>query len=232
MNPIENVQALPFITHVNSDGSDIGGSTPKHYAALQGKAPDTSTLFVVSGSKQDNGTQYSVAEWAAEIKLPELQQPAPVQGNLFLSAAVTFDGNLFAFELDSIITFKDKNNKVWKFVGGSAQLNFDEGGHFQINNKEWDWIDTDITIGIPLAGTPNTLKIGYALNTDLEIPVISIVSFEFNGKLFPVPANLWLLSGEETNWTPDLIITQFQFTLKKTAVASATLVDSVSYTGA
>jgi hypothetical protein len=222
---IENIQALPLITHVNKDGSQIGGSTPKHYTALQGTAPDTSTLFVISGNTGDNAGEYAVAEWGVEAALP-----AGVE-TFFLSYEVSFDvnvleGRLQAFETDTIVTWEDEEGQVWMFEGGSLQINIEEGWHVQINNAGWEWIDTGIDLAWPVPDKQYAVKIGYALNTAAK--TIAIVSYEFAGVAHSIPAVG--LPGKKSTWGKNLLLGQVQLTLTKEAATATVEVDKAAWT--
>lgn len=185
-------------SHVQSDGSNIGGVDPAIYSCLPIPGKKPALLLATSGnSKPPSG--YPAVEW--------YQHPLPIPqntGNLQFIFDLTVDSNTLTaanvIETDTlIITNGHKFNLSGQRHVASGQIDVaDANGH---------WADTGIRAG---ALVPNVkIRIVWTYTYDPVKMVCSVVSYACNGVVYPVPANLQNVPASASTWSVG-VMPQFQ----------------------
>jgi len=163
-------------------GTNIGGVAP-NAAGMIANLPvsPTAILFYTQGCSVADG--YADVEWGY---LPQPLLPAPT-GNLTLSFKVTLGATAAqyaqALEVDTLIVDAEGNK-----YDLSSQLNFAEGGHFQIDKAGGGWVDTGIDPGILAPGIEHEITVAYQV--DFAAKTCSVVSYSLDGTLSDIPLAL------------------------------------------
>lgn len=192
-----DIQKLPFSLHLPNDGSQIGGVQPATYGLTQSQKGPLS-LFV-------SGAAYSTAE--AYINRPWLWGTS-----LQADFDVTWDqtiSNLQITETDILLISPVTGRKY----NLSLQLNFNEGGQFQVATPT-GWIDVPgAKPGIPTPGTYH-YTVTYKWDETANTSQVATISFGPVGGVmatYSVPANL-AIPGVASTWAKGALF-QLQSTL-------------------
>lgn len=184
-------------THVNSDGSQIGGSDPVSASAVA--IPGDSVLMTIAGSKTPGG----YASWMAYWQRPVY---AGFTG-LELCFQATFDDlaseNGEAWETDTILVLPGAlpgappatapNTKI----NLSSQLNIALGWQWQIA-MSGKWCSVPGAILGPLDGGKHKFRIGYEFTKTTG----AVTSLTVDGKTYWTPPSMQKADVTATNWTP------------------------------
>lgn len=226
------VQALPLNVHTPSDGSLVGGpngtpSDPLRYAALQGKAgQSTATRFVVDGSDKA-GSQYPDIEYYSHIQEDNLN--GYNGGQLYLDLDLTPDNNVSSYaqclETTTIFVAKGPDGKTYKY---NVATQIDVAGNWTIDgiSPQEEWASSGLQITPLIPGVSHHIRIAYSFN--LEKHTKSIWSYTVDGMTYNLPASFQNLAGERSSWSPG-IFTQWQWGLNKAFGAFSVLVDNGTY---
>lgn len=169
-------------THTDDDGSNIGGKRPTDFG-FQPNGPND-VLFHTQGG--------AYADWEAYIERPVL----PNSGHLGLQYNLTADENTAAaaqaIETDTILCIGGWNYNL------SAQLNYAEGGKYQIAKENGGWVDTGFVVGrlAPLAR--HTVAFEYAF--DIVAHKSSVVAITLDGMRYTIPENLQNVPATQKGW--------------------------------
>lgn len=153
-----NLQALPSSSHVQSDGSNIGGVDPSHYGPFMIPGVEQELLLYTVGNTGNPSTDYPAWMWYPTS--PRLVIPTtPV--NLALSFDYTITGNLSGFnviETDTRMSFGGKD------YNASAQFN-QTTNQFQVVNSSDVWVNFGFSPGVMVANVKRRVKFEYIFDT-------------------------------------------------------------------
>ena len=117
----DSVENPQWSHHLPNDGSKIGGNVPTKYGVVSPLPSGSGALIYIEGP--------AYSDFEAYITRPVL----PNTGSLALTFSLATDANApkvaQAIETDTILTVNG-----WTY-NLSAQLNYEEGGHFQVANE-------------------------------------------------------------------------------------------------
>jgi hypothetical protein len=192
-----NIQSAPgWGSHVQSDGSDVGGWDPAVYTIDQTFPP--SCRFFLQGTKKQ-GSLPTVDWYIAR----------PVQantGNLQLNFSLTPNTNLlnnYLFETDCKLSIDEYTyNFSLQVLVGSWKL--------EISNQKGDWVDTGFTVPPFVPGVATQYELVYRFNTTTKL--YSILTASIGGQAFEIPSSLGNLTAIKTGWTDTLIQMQRSLT--------------------
>jgi hypothetical protein len=194
----ENIQTLPMKSHVQSDGSDIGGVDPASYGSyiVPGKRP--SLLMWTEGTTK-------AGAYPAWLLHPATARPIlPNTGNLAFEFDLTIDSSTPAaanvIETDTVLV-----------VGG-----------FKYNLSGQRKIEGELMVGAGAAGwavvpavtlsalVPNQRhKIVWTYSFNETKRTCSVISYAIDGLVFPVPVALQNVAAVACSW-PEGVYAQFQ----------------------
>jgi hypothetical protein len=193
------LQSLPALSHVASDGSGIGGVDPKVYSAEVIPGRKQSLLLTTSGSTDPTSKGYPAWMWYPAAARPIL----PNTGNLRLSFRCTVGGNLSGLntvETDVLIV------QAGLMMNRSLQhVQSGKGAGFQIANQAGGWAATGLNPGPFVANQQYTLSFDNFFNGK-DSSTTQIVQ---DGEQFLVPPNLQMIPSSPTSW-PDGVYLQVQ----------------------
>lgn len=185
-----DLQAIsPAVTHVQSDGTNIGGVDPLDYGYTPIPGGDQSLLLRTSGNSDKTGKGYPAWLWSV--------RPRPMltfSGRFYMSYSFAIGGNLAGanvFETDTILIATCNDGKVRKF-NLSLQRHVSSG---QIDVG--DWTDTGIRLGPIAPDVPHKVGIQYAY--DLTKNTCAVLSYEFDGAVIVVKNGQQ--AATESNWS-------------------------------
>jgi hypothetical protein len=223
-----NLQTLSgWGLHTEGTGTPPTTTPPTTFASIGGVAPTTYSFTPGTGGATaltmacaNTGSAY--ADWMAYLA------PRPIlssTGNLKLSLTLTPDASCATYaqciEIDTIISYGGYN------YNGSCQLNYAEGGHFQIVNAAGAWVDCGFNPGILSAGVAHTLVFTYAYDTTAK--TFSFVSIELDGTVYTISGTLQNVPASLMGWATGVIL-QLQQDLNSTTGAHMSFtVDNVQY---
>jgi hypothetical protein len=203
-------------SHVQTDGSNIGGVPPLHYGMVRGLAGNPgSTLFYTEGSSVPGGY--------ADCEFYTSRPVMPNTGNLSLTVQFAVDENhavnAQALELDTILCLGGYN------YNGSLQINNAEEGMVQIAKADGGWVDTGFKVDV----APNKAHVLVVLyGFDSGKKVSSVVSVGFDGDYYPISPTLQNIPAQQKNWS-DGAIFQVQLDLNKLAGNFSVRMDDAHY---
>jgi hypothetical protein len=179
----KSIQSVPFKTHVQSDGSMIGGISPASYNALTVPGPDHALLLSTSGNTDPQGKQYPAWMWYPAAVRPVL----PNTGNCSATWRSCVSGNLSAInvnETDVIFVITGADGKKFKY-NGSVQRQASQG--YMVADKNGNWLPTGVNPGPFVADQQRVMQASYLIDTvGHTISVAQIV----DGTVFAIPASL------------------------------------------
>lgn len=177
-------------THVNSDGSQIGGTDPVSSSAVA--IPGDAVLMTISGSKT-----LGYASWMAYWQRPVY---AGFTG-LELCFQATFDDlaseNGQAWETDTILVLPGATLGANTKINLSSQLNIALGWQWQIV-MGGKWMSVPGAILGPLDGGKHKFRIGYEFTKTTGM----VTSLTVDGKTYFTPPSMQKADVTATNWTP------------------------------
>ncbi|HMG85593.1 MAG TPA: hypothetical protein VK574_07610 [Terracidiphilus sp.] len=186
-----NLQAIsPFISHVQSDGSQIGGIDPLDYGATPIPGMPRALLLRTSGNSDKTGKQYPAWLWSTAPR-PIL----PNTGRFQMSYDFRIGGNLQGanvFETDTILIAVCADGVKRKF-NLSLQRHI-ATGQIDIGN----WTDTTLRAGALSQNTKHKVVIYYSF--DLTKNVCSVLAYSCDGIPQSVPANLQNMPATQSTW--------------------------------
>lgn len=200
---LPNIQLLPSLSHVQSDGSEIGGVDPENYSSeVRG-----SSLFMYTAGAKTPG--YPAWMWYPAEPLP-LQQSA---SKLALDIEFILGGNIEAvnaIETDIIIIAPNTTGVMQK-LNRSAQ--FVQGSGFQVAKEDGTWESIGVNPG-PLKAY-STYRFVYMHELSMSANSISpstssTSSVCCNGVKSLVPAALQQVPSQKTDWSPAGVYVQIQ----------------------
>ncbi len=181
------LQALPGKTHVQSDGSQIGGVDPAKYSYQTIPGKRQALLLSTEGTTVPGS--YPAFMWYPAVPRPIL----PNTGNLELRMKYMLGGNLSGcnvIETDTILVMNGL-----KF-NGSLQYNQSQG--FQVVNAGGEWVNAKISIGPLVANRQYDVRVSYQVGAS----TISVMRITLDGVRCSVPAALQNLPATPCDWTP------------------------------
>jgi hypothetical protein len=182
------IQILPAKTHVQSDGSNIGGVDPARYGYIVTLGGVSHLLLWTEGTTEAG--KYPAFMWYPA----ELRPILPNTGKVRMSFTAVINGNMNGFnvrETDLELVIAGFRYNV------SAQYNQARG--WQIAKANGDWVDTGFYNGPLVAGVPSVVAIDYTF--DLKAHTCSVKQITDNGKVFAVPAVLQNVPGQASKWS-------------------------------
>lgn len=181
----------PLSTHVQSDGSNIGGCDPASYGFVSLPGPDGGVYMHSQGTTKPGG-------YPAWMLYPTQLRPVlPNTGNL------EFSFDLIVDEANSTAA-NVRETDVILVTGGykynfSGQQNITEGGMIQIADSKGNWVDTGIKLGILSPNVRHSLSWKYSFDTTKHTG--SVVSFALDGVGYSIPTSLQNIPASVCNWT-------------------------------
>src|ERR1700733_11113999 len=153
----DNFSDAVWLTHVQSDGSQIGGCDPLKYGVQPIPGKRLSLLLSTEGSSDPKG-----AEYPAFMAYPSIPRAIPPNtGNVSQSFKFTVGGNLAGMnvlETDLLLVIGG-----WKF-NGSCQ--FVQGKGYEIVDADGEWQSANVNpIGKLSANLKYEAEITYVFNT-------------------------------------------------------------------
>lgn len=216
----DNIQLLPnWKTHVQTDGSNIGGVPPRSYGMILSppKSPN-GLLFFTNGSSVAGG----YADWEAYISRP-LQTNT---GILQLDFDLTVDKNSTtaaqAIETDTILCINGWNYDF------SMQLNYAEGGKVQIDKAGGGWVDVGGGPGKLTPDVPHHYSLVYEF--DITKQTGSVVAIQIDGVFYIPGASLRNLPAQNKKWADGAILQIQQDLSPKGSGSFSMLLENVKYT--
>jgi hypothetical protein len=207
----------PPVTTPPTTFAAIGGVPPAVYSFTQGTYPATAATLSCSGSTVPGG----YADWMAYLP------PRPIltnTGNLQLSFTLTVDAACAtyaqAIEIDTILSEAGYN------YNGSCQLNYAEGGRFQIVNAAQSWIDCGFNPGLLTPGIAHAVVFTYKFDTTTRL--FSFASIQLDGVLFTIPTGMQNVPAYVAGWAPGPCL-QVQQDLNAAAGHMSFTIDNVQY---
>jgi hypothetical protein len=193
MNIDPNIQSLPgWKSHVQSDGSNVGGYDPAVYSIDQTFPP--SCRFFLQGTKKQGA--YPTVDWYIN---------RPIQantGNLQLNFGITPNTNLAnmaLFETDLKLSIGGYTyNFSLQVLTGTWVL--------EISNQAGNWVSTGFKVPPFLPGVLTPYELAYRFNETTKL--YSLPTAVINGELFEIPASLGNLTAIKTGWADGALIQQ------------------------
>lgn len=210
------LQALPGKTHVQSDGSNIGGVDPAKYGFQTIPGKKQALLLTTEGTTK-------AGEYPAFMWYPA--SPRPILGDvskLELRMTYVLGGNLRGcnvIETDTILVMNGL-----KF-NGSAQYN-QSLGEFQVTDAKGDWVNAGLRYGELETNTRYELRIAY--DFDLANKLRSIPAIGLLGGLHLAPADLQKIPATPCDWKPGIYL-QIQLGSTPSAEPWSLLVKKAEY---
>lgn len=194
----KDIQLLPSLSHVQSDGSGIGGVDP---AAYSSEVLKTSLFMYTSGAKTPG---YPAWMWYPATPLPLVAGAVNVNLEIEFIIGGTIS-SLNAIETDVLIVTPNAAGVMQKF-NRSAQ--FVQGKGFQVAAADGSWVETGINPGPLQAYSTHRLEYEHTFSTSQDVS--STVALSFNGVSSLVPEALQNVASAATNWSPAGIYIQLQ----------------------
>lgn len=187
-----DLQTLPSSSHVQSDGSGIGGVDPVDYGShlCVGIGNHHELLMYSKGNSQPNANPPAFPAWMLYPTTPRMILPNT--GNLSLSYEFSLAGSLFnAFETDTIlVTGEKKYNLSGQYLSGTG---------FEIANEAGDWIPVGFNpIAKLLDSGKHRVKFTYAFNS--ATGKSSVTSIQMDAAIFQVPLTLQNVPAQPSDW--------------------------------
>ena len=208
----DSIQNPQWLQHLPNDGSKIGGDMPAKYGVVQPVPSSTAALVFIEGG--------AYSDFEAYVTRPAL----PNTGLLTLNYTLTTDRNApvmaQAIETDTILTVNG-----WTY-NLSAQLNYEEGGHFQVANESGTWIDSGCVPGKLSPDVPHKISIQYHFSQISRTS--SVLSVTVDDSVYPLPLSLGNIPARQRGWS-DGAIFQLQLDLGASGGAYSVLIDEASY---
>lgn len=181
------IQAAAFKSHVQSDGSNIGGVDPKAYGGVV--MLDGDDLLLWTEGNTGKPTDYPAWMWYPAQLRPIL----PNSGKVRMSFEATVSGNLGSVnvrETDLIIV-----DQGWKYNMSAQQL---RDGDWEIADKNGNWVKVGFNPGPIRNGLPSRIAIDYAIDTQAH--TCSVVEINQDDSTFGVVPSLQKVSAQPSTW--------------------------------
>lgn len=213
---------LAWKSHVQTDGSDIGGVPPESYATLLSPAGSpTGRLFYAQGSTVKGGY--------ADVEFYTSRPVLPNSGRLQLTYTLTVDQNSTVFaqsiETDSIICIPDDKGVIWNY-DGSLMIDVSKGGQVNVDKAGGGWVPTGIVLGSIMPDVPHEVVVSYLIDTTNK--VLSVIGYQFDSKFYAVTTAGQKLPAVAKEWAEGVL---FQVQLGLTAAAGwfSIILDHANY---
>jgi hypothetical protein len=185
---IDDLSDATWLTHVQSDGSQIGGIDPLRYGVQAIPSKHLSLLLWTSGT-----TDPKVEQYPAFMAYPAVPRLVPQNtGNVSLDFHFMLGGSLADFnglETDLLPVIDG-----WKYPGSLIYL---QQGGFEINNATGNWISSGVDLGALSVNQKYRTTVTYQLDTVNHL--LSVVSIALNNVPFPEKPVLQKVAATDTS---------------------------------
>ncbi len=183
------LQALPGKSHVQSDGSQIGGVDPAKYGWEIVPGKRQALLLTTEGPTEAGG--YPAWMWYPATPRPILGDSSKLE----LRMTYVLGGDLRG---SNVIETDTRLNGAWN---GSVQYNQVSG--FQVTDATGAWLDTGISYGPLAVNTEYDVRIAYDFDLPNKLTSVTAIGI---GRMLPVPARLQKVPWVGTAWSTGLYL--------------------------
>lgn len=183
----DDLSDATWLTHVQSDGSNIGGQPPLHYSVLPIPGKHHALLLSTAGNTG------KATDYPAFLAYPSKPRPMlSTSGKLSFAFNYAVNGDLSGMnvgETDSLLVYAG-----WKY-DASAQFHQQLG--FQIVNARGDWVTVGFNPGPMVANVERKVVFDYFF--DLNARLTSVLAITCDGVRFPVPVQFLKVPASDTS---------------------------------